>query len=91
MYTFEVFGKGAVICWPGTTSERQEVERAGKAVSTGVTALRRALVIRVGSKRDGLAGAFTSCLLAGGSGPANHRAFAKTSNVYIKTLRKPEP
>src|SRR5262244_1921094 len=27
LYTFEVFGKGAVICWPGTTSEQ-----AGKQV-----------------------------------------------------------
>lgn len=32
MYTFEVFGKGAVICWPGTTSEQAGGERAGKAV-----------------------------------------------------------
>src|SRR4030088_1521692 len=31
MYTFEVFGKGAVICWPGTTSEQAGGERAGKA------------------------------------------------------------
>ncbi len=32
MYTFEAFGKGAVICWPGTTSEQAGGERAGKAV-----------------------------------------------------------
>ena len=32
MYTFEVFGKGAVVCWPGTTSEQAGGERAGKAV-----------------------------------------------------------
>ena len=32
IYTFEVFGKGAVICWPGTTSEQAGGERAGKVV-----------------------------------------------------------
>src|SRR5215469_1678085 len=32
IYTFEVFGKGAVICWPGTTSQQAGGERAGKAV-----------------------------------------------------------
>lgn len=32
MYTFEVFGKGAVVAWPGTTSEQAGGERAGKAV-----------------------------------------------------------
>lgn len=32
MYTFEVFGKGAVVCWPGTTSEQAGGERAGKIV-----------------------------------------------------------
>src|SRR6201998_4832120 len=32
LYTFEVFGKGAVICWPGTTSEQAGGERAGKVV-----------------------------------------------------------
>ena len=32
MYTFEVFGKGAVVCWPGTTSEQAGGERAGKSV-----------------------------------------------------------
>src|SRR6266516_1715987 len=32
MYTFEVFGKGAVVCWPGRTSEQAGGERAGKAV-----------------------------------------------------------
>jgi putative ABC transport system permease protein len=32
MYTFEVFGKSAVVCWPGTTSEQAGGERAGKAV-----------------------------------------------------------
>jgi putative ABC transport system permease protein len=32
MYTFEVFGKGAVVCWPGTTSEQAGGERAGKAI-----------------------------------------------------------
>ena len=32
LYTFEVFGKGAVICWPGTTSEQAGGERAGKQV-----------------------------------------------------------
>jgi putative ABC transport system permease protein len=31
-YTFEVFGKGAVIAWPGTTSEQAGGERAGKRV-----------------------------------------------------------
>src|SRR2546427_5714328 len=30
MYTFEVFGKGAVVCWPGTTSEQAGGERGGK-------------------------------------------------------------
>src|SRR6516164_8549313 len=32
MYTFEVFGKGAVIAWPGTTSEQAGGERAGKPI-----------------------------------------------------------
>jgi putative ABC transport system permease protein len=32
MYTFETFGKAAVICWPGTTSEQAGGERAGKPV-----------------------------------------------------------
>lgn len=32
IYTFEAFGKGAVICWPGTTSEQAGGERAGKEV-----------------------------------------------------------
>jgi putative ABC transport system permease protein len=32
MYTFEVFGKGAVVAWPGTTSEQAGGERAGKQV-----------------------------------------------------------
>src|SRR6202047_584620 len=32
LYTFEVFGKGAVIAWPGTTSEQAGGERAGKPV-----------------------------------------------------------
>ena len=32
MYSFEVFGKGAVIAWPGTTSEQAGGERAGKPV-----------------------------------------------------------
>src|SRR6201988_779132 len=32
LYTFEVFGKGAVICWPGTTSEQAGGERAVKPV-----------------------------------------------------------
>jgi len=32
MFTFESFGKGAVICWPGTTSEQAGGERAGKPV-----------------------------------------------------------
>jgi putative ABC transport system permease protein len=32
MYTFESFGKGAVVCWPGTTSEQAGGERAGKQV-----------------------------------------------------------
>src|SRR5438132_3756748 len=35
MYTFDVFGKGAVVCWPGTTSEQAGAERAGKAVRCG--------------------------------------------------------
>src|SRR6266849_5431537 len=30
MYTFDIFGKGAVIVWPGTTSEQAGGERAGK-------------------------------------------------------------
>ena len=32
LYTFEVFGKGAVVCWSGTTSEQAGGERAGKPV-----------------------------------------------------------
>src|SRR5271156_1415929 len=32
MFTFESFGKAAVICWPGTTSEQAGGERAGKNV-----------------------------------------------------------
>jgi putative ABC transport system permease protein len=32
MYTFEVFGKGAVVAWPGTTSEQAGGERAGQVV-----------------------------------------------------------
>jgi putative ABC transport system permease protein len=32
MYTFRAFGKGAVITWPGTTSEQAGGERAGKKV-----------------------------------------------------------
>ncbi len=32
MYTFEAFGKGAVVAWPGTTSEQAGGERAGKRV-----------------------------------------------------------
>src|SRR5260221_14132934 len=32
VYTFEVFGKGAVVCWPGTTSEQAGGERAGEQV-----------------------------------------------------------
>src|SRR2546427_11291650 len=35
MYTFEVFGKGAVVCWPGTTSEQAGGEGAGKAGRVG--------------------------------------------------------
>ncbi len=31
-YSFEAFGKGAVIAWPGTTSEQAGGERAGKVV-----------------------------------------------------------
>ncbi len=31
-YTFEAFGKGAVIAWPGTTSQQAGGERAGKRV-----------------------------------------------------------
>ena len=34
MYTFEVFGKGAVVCWPGTTSEQAGGERAGGEASS---------------------------------------------------------
>jgi len=30
MYTFEVFGKGAVVCWPGTTSEQAEANAPAK-------------------------------------------------------------
>ena len=32
VYTFEIFGKGAVVAWPGTTSEQAGGERAGKQV-----------------------------------------------------------
>src|SRR5260370_30439271 len=32
MYTFQVFGKRALVCWPGTTSEQTGGERARKAV-----------------------------------------------------------
>src|ERR1700687_3036561 len=32
LYTFEVFGKGAGICWSGTTSEQAGGGRAGKVV-----------------------------------------------------------
>ncbi len=32
MYSFEAFGKGAVVAWPGTTSEQAGGERAGKRV-----------------------------------------------------------
>jgi len=32
LYSFEAFGKGAVVCWPGTTSEQAGGERAGKRV-----------------------------------------------------------
>jgi putative ABC transport system permease protein len=32
MYTFTVFGKGAVVAWPGTTSQQAGGERAGKKV-----------------------------------------------------------
>jgi len=32
MYTFEVFGKGAVVCWRERPVNRQRGERAGKAV-----------------------------------------------------------
>jgi putative ABC transport system permease protein len=32
MYTFDIFGKGAVIVWPGTTSEQAGGERAGNPV-----------------------------------------------------------
>src|SRR6516225_3283799 len=32
LYIFGVFGKAAVICWPGTTSEQAGGERAGKVV-----------------------------------------------------------
>src|SRR3989442_13365653 len=35
MYTFEVFGKGAVVCWPGTTSEQAGGEGAGEAGRVG--------------------------------------------------------
>jgi len=31
-YTFDIFGKGAVVAWPGTTSEQAGGERAGKVV-----------------------------------------------------------
>src|SRR5260370_7850160 len=30
MYTFEVFGKGAVVAWPGTTSEQAGGGRGGE-------------------------------------------------------------
>ena len=32
VYTFEVFGKGAVVAWPGQTSEQAGGERAGRRV-----------------------------------------------------------
>ncbi len=32
MYTFEIFGKGAVVAWPGQTSEQAGGERAGRRV-----------------------------------------------------------
>src|SRR5712692_12117675 len=32
VYSFEAFGKGAVVAWPGTTSEQAGGERAGKLV-----------------------------------------------------------
>src|SRR6266480_2439563 len=32
MYTFEVFGKGAVVCWPETTSEQAGGELAVNAL-----------------------------------------------------------
>jgi putative ABC transport system permease protein len=32
MYTFEVFGKGAVVAWPGQTSEQAGGERAGRRI-----------------------------------------------------------
>lgn len=32
VYSFEAFGKGAVVAWPGTTSEQAGGERAGKVV-----------------------------------------------------------
>ncbi len=32
MYTFDIFGKGAVVAWPGTTSEQAGGERAGQRV-----------------------------------------------------------
>ena len=32
VYSFEAFGRGAVVCWPGTTSEQAGGERAGKPV-----------------------------------------------------------
>jgi len=32
LYSFEAFGKGAVVAWPGTTSEQAGGERAGKRV-----------------------------------------------------------
>jgi putative ABC transport system permease protein len=32
MYTFDAFGKGAVVAWPGTTSEQAGGERAGQRV-----------------------------------------------------------
>jgi putative ABC transport system permease protein len=35
MYTFRAFGKGAVIAWPGTTSEQAGGERAGQKVLFG--------------------------------------------------------
>src|SRR5882762_4358329 len=139
MFTFEVFGKGAVICWPGTTSEQAGGERAGKAVrfeqedadwvkaqsplvkrvtretvkwkgithdvrlsDTAIRGVREPFVVRnalplhrlarhalderglrlhpIGVlllEADGLAGALSTRLLAGGSGPADDRAFAE--------------
>jgi len=44
-----------------------------------------------GFETNRLAGTFAASLFAGRSGPGDHRTFAETSKVYMRTVRKPEP